>query len=538
MGGGISAQGRRRRCALSVLVLTAFLPVFEEAAAAGRRVPARPDLVVTALSRPPATRLPGASFTLSDATKNRGRARARATTTRYYLSIDQKRNRGDRLLGGTRSVPRLRRGRTSSGTRTLNVGGIVAPDKYFVLACADDRKRARESREGNNCRSSATRLEVTTLPSPGGPAPPPAPLLSSTNPTPPANANGPRVLGSAQAGLTVVLYRAAGCAGAAAGAGPAETLATPGIEAAVPDNAASTLSAKAIDASGLQSACSNDLAYTEDSGLAPTFNEAEPNGNFVEADARAADGTAPPINPVRLVHGSIGQVGEDDTFAVALPFGAVTRLEQFDASGRDCVGGTQRATLAISPADGSSFTGFGGGIGNCSGMVLPTGTGGPGYAIIRDFADDAAYPYRFEVSVGQDRGPEQEPNETSAQATSLSGSDAYRRGTLASNMDDDYYRITVPEGKSVRAETSAQAMTPCQAGAIDTRLELRTAAVGLIVGDDDDGQAECSLIDGTGSSPRDPAAATLPANNYYLRVAFDPNGAANNAAYAVFVTIR
>ena len=140
--------------------------------------------------------------------------------------------------------------------------------------------------------------------------------------------------------------------------------------------------------------------------------------------------------------------------------------------------------------------------------------------------------------MGQDQGPEGEPNGTTAQANSLFGSDVYRRGTLASNIDSDYYRITVPEGKSVRAETSSPATTVCLAGDVDTRLELRTAAVGLIVGDDDDGSAECSLIDGTGSSPRDPAAATLSAGTYYLRVSFDPDGAANNAAYAVFVTIR
>ena len=66
------------------------------------------DYVTVRVSNPPAVLGIGASMRVSDTTRNRGDATGPASTTRYYLSRDARRSRGDRLLGGRR-VPALER---------------------------------------------------------------------------------------------------------------------------------------------------------------------------------------------------------------------------------------------------------------------------------------------------------------------------------------------------------------------------------------------------------------------------------------------
>ena len=53
-----------------------------------------PDLVTTAVSNPPAAAAPGSAFSVTDTVKNEGNARAAASTSRYYLSVDT--TKGDR----------------------------------------------------------------------------------------------------------------------------------------------------------------------------------------------------------------------------------------------------------------------------------------------------------------------------------------------------------------------------------------------------------------------------------------------------------
>ncbi len=122
--------------------------------------PSFPDLVETAVSNPPATVTQGGSFSVTDTVQANGSVGAGASTTRYYFSPDTTKSAGDVLLTGSRAVPALAAGASSTGTVSVTVPGATALGTYFLLACADDLGVVAESNEGNNCRASATTVQV------------------------------------------------------------------------------------------------------------------------------------------------------------------------------------------------------------------------------------------------------------------------------------------------------------------------------------------------------------------------------------------
>lgn len=119
------------------------------------------DLGVLGVSDPPPNAARGGWFSVTDTTANGGGAPAGTSRTRYYLSADQVRNSGDRLLIGGRGVPGLAAGADNEGSRSLRVPRNAAPGTYYLLACADDLLRVNESVETNNCRSSASPVSIT-----------------------------------------------------------------------------------------------------------------------------------------------------------------------------------------------------------------------------------------------------------------------------------------------------------------------------------------------------------------------------------------
>jgi subtilase family serine protease len=122
---------------------------------------ARPDLVVSSLSNPPSVVFRGRGFTVTDRTRNIGRATARATVTKYFLSAN-----GQRTAAGRRSVVRLRPQRSSRGTTTVTVPTTLEFGTYSLVACADGAAAVRESNERNNCRTAATTVIVKKPPPP------------------------------------------------------------------------------------------------------------------------------------------------------------------------------------------------------------------------------------------------------------------------------------------------------------------------------------------------------------------------------------
>jgi subtilase family serine protease len=120
----------------------------------------RPDLVETSVSKPTPTAIVGDSFSVTDTAKNQGNADAVSSTTQYYLSVDKIKGTGDILLTGTRSVPALAAGESSTDKVDVAIPSGLAAQAYYLLACADDKKVVAESNETNNCIASTTRVQV------------------------------------------------------------------------------------------------------------------------------------------------------------------------------------------------------------------------------------------------------------------------------------------------------------------------------------------------------------------------------------------
>ena len=92
---------------------------------------------------------------------------------------------------------------------------------------------------------------------------PAAPVLSGTNPSSPSRSStSPQVLGTAEAGATVRIYKSSDCSGSVASAGSSSGSFAIGV--AVTPNASTNLSATATDPAGNVSGCSNSLVYLHD----------------------------------------------------------------------------------------------------------------------------------------------------------------------------------------------------------------------------------------------------------------------------------
>jgi hypothetical protein len=121
----------------------------------------RPDLIETSVTKPPATASVGDSFSVTDTAKNQGPADAGSSTTRYYLSADKIKSSGDTLLTGTRSVPALVSGATSTDTVDVIIPSGLAARTYYLLACADDTNVVVEGSETNNCIASTGTVQIS-----------------------------------------------------------------------------------------------------------------------------------------------------------------------------------------------------------------------------------------------------------------------------------------------------------------------------------------------------------------------------------------
>jgi len=130
-------------------------------ASAGTVQITRPDLRATAVSNSPAAAARNNSFSVTDTVTNQGLVPAGASTTRFYLSSDQVKGSGDKLLSGTRSVSTLVPAGSSTGTPTVKIPANTVVGLYYLLACADDTTFVTETDETNNCAASTIRVNVT-----------------------------------------------------------------------------------------------------------------------------------------------------------------------------------------------------------------------------------------------------------------------------------------------------------------------------------------------------------------------------------------
>ena len=119
-----------------------------------------PDLVVSSLAGLPSAMAAGTSFPEATTTANVGNGPARASTTRFYLSLNKAKGATDVLLSSSDAVASLTPGASQTDNPTLAIPNGTA-GRYYLLGCSDDLKAVRESNEKNNCTASLTRVNIS-----------------------------------------------------------------------------------------------------------------------------------------------------------------------------------------------------------------------------------------------------------------------------------------------------------------------------------------------------------------------------------------
>jgi cysteine-rich repeat protein len=262
------------------------------------------------------------------------------------------------------------------------------------------------------------------------------------------------------------------------------------------------------------------------------INEIEPNNSFASADQSALQ-----INGDTLIAAAIDILLDKDFYKLTVPVASVIRFETFETVGRDCP--SIATNLQIWTAQyGQKYANAGSGIKQCSAVIARFAPGT--YYVSVEKAANAVIPfYMLEVKFMTDDGAEAEPNSMSSVASAMPGNDMFIYGDHQVANDSDYYQVTVPAGKSLRAEIiEGDLAKTCESNGIESYLTLYDGAGVPKIGDFDLGRGLCSLIDGTGSSPQAGSAHALPGGTYYLEVRSISVTASAIFNYRLAVTIR
>jgi subtilase family serine protease len=115
-----------------------------------------PDLVVPSLTVPTKAGA-GAAITVSDTTRNQDAGPAGPSVTALHLSTDGTLDAADPPVG-SRVVPALAPGESSSGTFAVTIPAGTAPGTYWLIARADAAGAIAESQEGNNTISRSLKI--------------------------------------------------------------------------------------------------------------------------------------------------------------------------------------------------------------------------------------------------------------------------------------------------------------------------------------------------------------------------------------------
>jgi subtilisin family serine protease len=107
-----------------------------------------PDLTVAVLDVP-AGATPGGTIAVSDTIHNQGGGAAGAFRTTFYFSTNNVIG-GDDVLLGSRAIPGLAAGGTTTETATLSVPAELSVGTYYILAKADGQNEVDETFESNN----------------------------------------------------------------------------------------------------------------------------------------------------------------------------------------------------------------------------------------------------------------------------------------------------------------------------------------------------------------------------------------------------
>ncbi|HSK05510.1 MAG TPA: myxococcus cysteine-rich repeat containing protein [Kofleriaceae bacterium] len=271
--------------------------------------------------------------------------------------------------------------------------------------------------------------------------------------------------------------------------------------------------------------------------------EAEPNDTFVEADASALQ-----LTGRATIQGSIATPGDVDIYRLTLAAPAVVRFETFTTP-FDCNAST---VVRLFDAAGAPIVAdtVGSGISLCGALVFRLDAGAVFVQVEESGNNAAIASYVLDVSLQEDRGAESEPigeqgaNDTIATASTnlLGGRDVVVFGDHSLETDVDIYAIQVPPRGRIRAEIieGDRAVETCESNGVDSTLSLLDETGALITSDYDGGRGYCSLLDGTGSTPRNSFARndSTVARTMYLRVQATGTTAQRQFQYRLQVTLR
>lgn len=171
----------------------------------------------------------------------------------------------------------------------------------FKLEDGDDEVDVYERFLGVAPGDDVTRL-VSTGNSPDLQLGPEPPLLKETTPQSPASSTSPKIVGEAEAGSTVKIYRTANCSGEPVAHGSAAELASPGIGVSVAVGETAKFWATA-EAEGFVSLCSSSIFYTQQStGTGGGGSEGGTGGGSAGGSGTGKKGPGPPTaEPVTYV---------------------------------------------------------------------------------------------------------------------------------------------------------------------------------------------------------------------------------------------
>jgi subtilase family serine protease len=119
------------------------------------------DLIISPLSAPPIAGA-GQSISVTETTKNQGGGNADPSVTKFYLSTNSTLDPSDVLIG-SRNVPTLGAGTSSSASTTLTIPPGTSTGVWYIVAKTDADGVVAETSENNNAY--ARSIQISTGPS-------------------------------------------------------------------------------------------------------------------------------------------------------------------------------------------------------------------------------------------------------------------------------------------------------------------------------------------------------------------------------------
>jgi hypothetical protein len=125
-----------------------------------------PDLVVSQVGNPPASTLPGKSFSMTYTVKNVGPIAATLPSRVKFSLVSTADATIVFAMSGSQDVPPLGVGPSAifNGTGSVTVRPETLPGSYRVQGCADSGKVVFENDEDDNCALSTGVVQVTAVP--------------------------------------------------------------------------------------------------------------------------------------------------------------------------------------------------------------------------------------------------------------------------------------------------------------------------------------------------------------------------------------